>query len=125
MYDISHKTSTGAKPLPIRFDKTDGFIKIHYRIRYLVLFDYSPCGETCVKIEYLISEKSCITGSINHNFVRIIIDSYDSLPIEKILTFDNVIILFKLVVNKNKNNYYYNIFLEEGLYKDKSNAEYF
>ena len=33
--------------------------------------------------------------------------------------------LIKSVVNKNKNGYYYNIFLEKGLYKDKSNTEYF
>ena len=31
----------------------------------------------------------------------------------------------ELVVNKNKNNYYYNIFLEKGLYKDKSDTQYF
>ena len=37
---------------------------------------------------------------------------------EKILTFHNVIILIKSVVNNDKNNYYYNIFLEKGLYKD-------
>ena len=38
--NISNKTSTGAKPLRIRFDKIDGFIKIHHKIRYLVLFGY-------------------------------------------------------------------------------------
>ena len=37
----------------------------------------------------------------------------------------NVIILIKSVVNKDKNDYYFNIFLEESLYKDKSNAEHF
>ena len=47
------------------------------------------------------------------------VDSYNSLPIKKILTFHNVIILIKSVVNKNKNKYYYHIFLEKGLYKDK------
>ena len=39
-----------------------------------------------------------------------------SLPIEKILTFHNVIILIKSVVIKNKNDYYYNIFLEKVSY---------
>ena len=39
---------------------------------------------------------------------------------EKILTFHNFIILIKSVVNKNKNNYYYNTFLEKGSYEDKS-----
>ena len=52
-------------------------------------------------------------------------DLYNYLLIEKILTFYNAIILIKSVVNKNKNEYYYNIFLEKGLYKDKSNTEYF
>ena len=33
-------------------------------------------------------------------------------------------IIIKSVVNKHKNNYYYNIFLEKGSYKDKTNAEY-
>ena len=41
------------------------------------------------------------------------IDSYDSLPIEKILAFYNVITLINSVINKNKNECYYNIFLEK------------
>ena len=32
--------------------------------------------------------------------------------------------LIKSLVNKDKNNYYYNIFLGKGSYKDKSNTEY-
>ena len=35
------------------------------------------------------------------------------------------LILIKWVVNKNKNNYCYNICLENGFYKDKSNTKYF
>ena len=35
-YDISHKTLIRAKPFRIRFDKTDGFIRVHNRIRYLI-----------------------------------------------------------------------------------------
>ena len=68
-------------------------------------------------IEFVIRKisynwKKCgITDSINHNFGEIGIDSCNSSPIEKILTFYNVIILIISVVNKNKNNYYYNIFL--------------
>ena len=83
IYDISYKTSEGAKPLRIRFDKIDGFIKTHDKIRYLLLFDCSYHDKVSDKIKYLINEKSGITDSINHNFARIRIDSYDSLPIEK------------------------------------------
>ena len=66
-----------------------------------------------------------ITDSINNNFEEIRIDSYNSLPIEKILTFHNVVILIKSAVNKNQNNYYYNIFLEKASYKDKFDTRYF
>ena len=38
IYDISHKTFMGPKPLRIRFDEIDGFIKIYDGNRYLVLF---------------------------------------------------------------------------------------
>ena len=44
-------------------------------------------------------------------------DSYDSLPIEKRLTLHNVIILIKSVLNKDKNHYYYKIFLDKCLYQ--------
>ena len=68
------------------------------------MFDYSYCYKTCYKIKYLICEKSGTTDSINHNFARIRIDSYDSLPIEKILAFHNVIKLINSVVTKMKMN---------------------
>ena len=45
----------------------------------------------CNRIRYLISEKNGITDSINHDLSRIRIDSYNSLPIEKTLTFQNII----------------------------------
>ena len=37
IYDISHKTLIGAKPLQIRFDKIDRFIRIYDGTRYLKL----------------------------------------------------------------------------------------
>ena len=70
-------------------------------------------------------KKVSIADSINHNFGQIRIDSYNYLPIAKILTFHNVIILIKSVIKKNKNNCYYNLFLEKGMYKDKSHKRFF
>ena len=95
----------------ISFDKIDGFIKIHDGIRYSVLFDRSWYGKIFYRNKYLIREKSGIAGSINHNFARIRIDSYNSLSNEKILTVHNVIVLIKSGITKYKNHYYYNIFL--------------
>ena len=41
------------------------------------------------------------------------------------MTFHNVIILLRSVVNKYESNYYYNIFLEKDLYKDKFTTWFF
>ena len=51
---------------------------------------------------------------ISYNYVKIKVDSYGSLSQEKaIKLFHNVVILITLVYNKDKNNYYYSIFLEK------------
>ena len=71
----------------IRFDKIDGFNKIHDRIRYLVLFDCGWLDKICDTIKYLINKKIGIKDSINHSFARVRIDSYNPLPIEKNIDF--------------------------------------
>ena len=50
--------------------------------------------------------------SISHNYAKIKVDSYNSLALEKSMTFHNVIILIKSVRNKDKNNYYCNAWNE-------------
>ena len=126
-----HKTSTSLKPLLIKFDKIDGFMKARGELRYFVLSDYGLFDKIYDKIKYLINfydkikylinKKSAVTDSINHNFGKTKIDSYNSLPIEKILSFHNVIILIRSVGNKNKNNYYY-IFRKRFIFKVKSDT---
>ena len=59
--------------------------------------------------------KSCVTHNFSHNYVRIKINSYDSLPLEKTLTLHNVLIFIKSVLNNNQNHNYYNILLEKVL----------
>ena len=109
----------------IWFNEIDGFIKIYDGIRYLALLSSGLHDAIYNRIRYLICEKSCITDSINHNFARIRIDSYNSLLIEKAMIFHNVITVIKSVVDKYENNYYYNIFLEKGSNKDTPNTQYF
>ena len=65
----------------------------------------------------IIEVKSGIKYVISHNYAKIKVDSYYFLPLEKAMTFDYVIILIKSVFNKDKTNYYYNIFLEKALYE--------
>ena len=117
------KTFVSVNPLSIMFGEKDGFINNFDRIRYLVLFSRGWYDAIYSGIRYLINEKRGVTDSINHNFARIRINSYNFWPIEKILTFHDLIILIKSVVNKNENKYNYNIFLGKGCYKDKSNKQ--
>ena len=72
---------------------------------------------------YLMGVKSGITYVISHNYPKIKVDWYDSLPLEKALTFHNVIILIKSVCNNDKNHYYYNIFLEKCSYQLPKNND--
>ena len=53
----------------------------------------------------------------SHHFAKIKIDSYDSLPKEKILALYDVMILVKSVLNKDRNHYYYKIFSDKSTYK--------
>ena len=82
VYEILYKTFMVEKPMHIRFDKIDASIKIYDGIIYLVLLEYSDIYD---KIKYLKSGKSGITDNIDRNFARIRIDSYNYLPVEKIL----------------------------------------
>ena len=69
----------------VRFDKLDGFVRVYNGTRYLVLFGCEKYDTIYNKIRYLIIEKSGIKFVISHNYARIKVDSYDSLPLEKTL----------------------------------------
>ena len=114
---ISYITLIGSKSLHIRFDKIDGFIRIYDGTRYLTLFGSEKYNVIYDRIRYLISLKNGITNIFSHYFAKIKVDFYDSLPIEKILTLNNVIILIELVLDKDRNHYYYEMFLEKCLYQ--------
>ena len=112
IYNISYKTLIGPKPLHIRFDKVDGFIRIYDGTTYLTLFGSEKYGPIYDRIKCLISLKSSITYAFSHYYTKIKVDSYDFLPVEKRLTLHSVIILIKSVLNKDKSHCYYKIFLE-------------
>ena len=91
VYNTSYKTLIDVKPLCIRFEKIDGFNRVYDGTRYLVFF---------------VSENyNSIYNIIFHNYAKIKVDSQDSLPLEKTITFHDVIILIKSVFNKNLNNF--------------------
>ena len=67
VYDMSYNTLFGLKPLRIRFDEVDGFIKFYDGIRYLVLFGPEKYDAIYNRATYLISQKSSITYAFSHN----------------------------------------------------------
>ena len=117
IYDISYKALIDTKPLKIRFEEIDAFIRIYDGTRYLITLGPEKYHAIYNRIRYLISIKGGITYIFSHYFAKIKIDSYNSLPIEKRLTLHNVIIFMKSVLNKDKNHYYYKIFLEKCSYQ--------
>ena len=102
-----YKTLFDPKPLHIRFNKIYGFIRIYDRARYLTLFDSEKYDAIYDRIRYFVSLKNGITYIFSHYFAKTKVDCYDSLPIEKILTLDNVIINIKSALNKDKNHIYF------------------
>ena len=117
IYDISYKTLIGPKPLRIRFHKIDGFIRIFDGARYLVLFYPEKYDAINNRIRYLLSQKSGIAYFFPQITQKCKVGSYDFLPVEKILTLHNVIILIKSVLSKDQNHYYYKIFLQKCSYQ--------
>ena len=78
VYDILYKTSIGTKPLRVRFDKIDGFIRFYDGITYLTLFGSEKYDAIYNRIRYLISLKSSsITYILFHYVAKIKVDSYD------------------------------------------------
>ena len=82
IYDISSKTLIFSKPLQIRLVKIDGVIRIYDRTRYLTLFDNEKYDVIYEIIRYLISIKISIIYFFLY-FVKMKVNSYDSLPTEK------------------------------------------
>ena len=93
IYDISYKTLIEEKPWHIRFDKTGGFIRVYDGSRYLTLFGSDKYDAIYNRIRYLTSLKSGITCVFSHYYAKIKVDSYDSFPLEKLLTLHNVLML--------------------------------
>ena len=67
----------------------DGYVIVYNGIRYSVLFGSRKYNSIYNTIKYLISAKSGITYFISHNYAKIKVNSYDSLPLEKTKTFQN------------------------------------
>ena len=90
------------KPLRISFDKVNGFIRVYDGTKYFLLFSPEKYNATFNRIRYLIGAESGITYIFSHNYARIKIHSYDSLPLEETLTIHDVILHSNSVLREIK-----------------------
>ena len=67
IYDISYNTLTGSKPLGIRFDKIDGFVRIYDGTTYLTFFGSEKYDAIYNRIRNLVSLKSGATQICAHS----------------------------------------------------------
>ena len=100
---------TGSNTLHIRFVQIYRFIRISDRNKCFTLFGSEKYDAVYDYIRYLISLKSGIAFIFSQYFEKVKIDS---LPIQKILALNNVIILTKLTVKKDENHFFDKVFLE-------------
>ena len=80
----------GPKPLRIRFEKINGFIRVYDGTSDLALFGGEKYDFISNRIRYLIGVKCDITYVFSDNYAKIKVDSYVFLPLEKSLNFYNV-----------------------------------
>ena len=67
VYNISLKILIGAKPMRIRLDKRNEFIRVYDGNRYLVLKNSMPFT---IEIDALLVKKSGFTYPISYNYVK-------------------------------------------------------
>ena len=106
-----------------RFGKVDGFIRFCDGTRYLVLLRGEKYDFIYNRIRCLIEVKSGVNDVFSYSYAKIKVDSYDSWPLERTLTFHDVIIHIKSVWNKDQNHYYYNISLKKFYYQLPKNND--
>ena len=83
IFDILYKTLIDSKPLRVRLDKIDGFIRIYDETKYLTLFGSKKYDAIYNRNRSLIGIKSGITDVYSLYYAKIKVDSDDSSPIEK------------------------------------------
>ena len=81
IYDISYKTLIGPKPLHIRFNKADGFIRVYDGTRDLVLPGAEKYDSIYNSIRYLIGVKKGVIYVTFHTYEKFTTGSYDSLAL--------------------------------------------
>ena len=100
IYKISYNTLIGLNHLRIRFNNMEGFIRVYEGTRYLVIFGSENYDASFNMIRYQV-----FNYDFSHYYVKVKVDSYDSLTIEKTLTLHNVIKVIGSVLNKDQNHY--------------------
>ena len=70
-----------------------------------------------IGLDTLLVKRSSVIYVFSHNYKKVKIDSYDSLPLEKTLTLHNHIKVIESVLNEDQNHHCYNISIERCSYE--------
>ena len=70
VHDISCKNSIGARPMCIRYDKINGFVRVYTGSEYLLLCRAENFDVMYSRIRYLIGVKICITYVISYYYAK-------------------------------------------------------
>ena len=74
VYNNLYKILVDSKPLCVRFNKIDGFIRVYDGTRYLVIFGREKCNSIYNRIRYLVSVKGVITYIVSHDYAKTKLD---------------------------------------------------
>ena len=121
-YDISYKTLVGS--MRINIDEVNVFIRVYDVVGYFMLFDSKQYHVYRIELNILLVKKAALHMFLPINMQGLKLIHMTHYLEKKTLTFYNVRILSKSVFNKDKNNHYYNIFLEK-VNIDKTNLIYY
>ena len=80
IYNIPYKALIDSKPLRVRFNQIDGFIK-----KSMMELEIQYCLARKNMMQY--EANSEITYIFSHYFAKIKVNSYDSIPIDKKIDF--------------------------------------
>ena len=82
----------------MRIGFNEDFIRVYDGIRYLVFLALENIALFTIELDILLAKKVVLHMLFSHNYAKIKVDSYYSLPLEKPLALRNVIILIKPIL---------------------------
>ena len=122
--DLKYKKTNNVNSLYLIFSKANGYFEEINKNKYLMLVPtieskekIKKHGELWSKIRDLIRSINKNSEDYNEKCMKIKFNSDDELPLNKKIKMPSMVIVVRAVFYKNKNKYYWQVFLAEPLYE--------